>query len=113
MGVLGILAGIVVMRHPIASALAIPSIMVLLLGIQGFVAGIVSLVMAFRGGGWGAGILGGLSVLFGLILMANYASLGTVLTFIWVVAILAIIGGIAEIVLALRLREGGAPAGAW
>ena len=109
MGVLGILAGIVVMRHPIASAVAIPAFLVLFLGIQGLITGIVSLVMAFRGGGWGAGILGGLSLLFGIILVANFANLGTVLAFIWIVAILAIIGGIAEIVVALTQR----PDSAW
>ncbi|MEJ2212038.1 MAG: DUF308 domain-containing protein, partial [Anaerolineae bacterium] len=53
MGALGILAGLVVMRHPIASALVVPSILVLLLGIQGLVMGGISLVLAFRGGGWG------------------------------------------------------------
>ena len=104
MGVLGILAGIVVMRHPIASALVVPSILVLLLGIQGLVMGGISLVLAFRGGGWGAGILGALSVLFGIILILNYANLTTVLTFIWIVAILAIVGGIFQIVVAFQQR---------
>ena len=104
MGVLGILAGIVVMRHPIASALVVPSILVLLLGIQGLVMGGISLVLAFRGGGWGAGILGALSILFGIILILNYANLATVLTFIWIVAILAIAGGIFQIVVAFQQR---------
>jgi len=105
MGILGILAGVVVMRHPIASALVIPSIFVLLLGIQGLIVGIVSLVLAFKGGGWGAGILGALSVLFGIILIGNYANLGTVLTFIWVVGILALVGGIVQIFQAFRQRQ--------
>jgi uncharacterized membrane protein HdeD (DUF308 family) len=104
MGVLGILAGLVVMRHPIASALVVPSILVLLLGIQGLVMGGISLVLAFRGGGWGAGILGALSLLFGIILILNYANLTTVLTFIWIVAILAIVGGIFQIVVAFQQR---------
>ena len=104
MGVLGILAGIVVMRHPIASALVIPSILILLLGIQGLVMGGISLVLAFRGGGWSAGILGALSILFGIILIMNYANLLTVLTYIWVVAIVAIAGGIVQIVVAFQQR---------
>ena len=104
MGVLGILAGIVVMRHPIASALVVPSILILLLGIQGLVMGVISLVLAFRGGGWGAGILGALSILFGIILIMNYANLLTVLTYIWVVAIVAIAGGIIQIVVAFQQR---------
>ena len=104
MGVLGILAGIVVLRHPIASALVIPAILILLLGIQGLVTGIIELVLAFKGGGWGAAILGALSIIFGLVLILNYASPSMILTFIWIVAIFAIVGGIAEIVQAFRQR---------
>ena len=104
MGILGILAGIVVMRHPVASAVTIPMILVLMLGIQGMIVGAISLVMAFKGGGWGAGILGGLSIVFGLILVLNFANLGTVAVFIWVVAIFAIVGGVVQIVQAFRQR---------
>ena len=105
MGVLGILAGIFVMRHPIASAVAIPAFLVLFLGIQGLITGIISLVMAFKGGGWGAGILGALSILFGIILIANYANLGTIVALIWIVAILSILGGIVQIFQAFRQRQ--------
>ena len=104
MGILGILAGIAVMRHPVASAVTIPMILVLMLGIQGMIVGAISLVMAFKGGGWGAGILGGLSINFGLILVLNFANLGTVAVFIWVVAILALAGGIVQIIQAFRQR---------
>ena len=104
MGILGILAGIAVMRHPVASAVTIPMILVLMLGIQGLIVGAISLVMAFKGGGWGAGILGGLSIIFGLILVLNFANLGTVAVFIWVVAILALAGGIVQIIQAFRQR---------
>ena len=104
MGILGILAGIAVMRHPVASAVTIPMILVLMLGIQGMIVGAISLVMAFKGGGWGAGILGGLSIIFGLILILNFANLGTVAVFIWVVAILALAGGIVQIIQAFRQR---------
>ena len=104
MGILGILAGIAVMRHPVASAVTIPMILVLMLGIQGLIVGAISLVMAFKGGGWGAGILGGLSIFFGLILVLNFANLGTVAVFIWVVAILALAGGIVQIIQAFRQR---------
>jgi uncharacterized membrane protein HdeD (DUF308 family) len=105
MGILSILAGIVVLRHPIASTAVIPSILILLLGIQGVIVGIVSLIMAFRGGGWGAGILGAISIVFGIILILNYANLGTVLAFIWVVGIFAIVGGGIQIVQAFQQRQ--------
>jgi len=105
MGVLGIIAGIFVMRHPIASAVAIPAFLVLFLGIQGLITGIISLVLAFKGGGWGAGILGAISIIFGIILIANYASLATVLTFIWIVAIFALVGGVVQIFQAFQQRR--------
>jgi len=105
MGILGILAGIVVMRHPIATAVVIPSIFILLLGIQGLIVGIISLVLAFKGGGWGAGIVGGLSILFGVLLIANFANLGTIVALIWIVAILSLVGGIVEIIQAFRQRQ--------
>jgi len=104
MGVVGIVAGIVVLRYPIASAVAIPAILILVLGIQGVIVGIIELVMAFKGGGWGAALLGALSIIFGIILILNYANPAAILTFIWVVAIFAIVGGIAEIVQAFRQR---------
>jgi len=105
MGIIGILAGIMVMRHPIASAVTIPMFLVLILGIQGLISGVISLILAFKGGGWGAGILGALSVIFGIILIMNYASLAAVVTLIWVVAIFAVVGGIVQIIQAFQQRS--------
>ncbi len=104
MGILGILAGIVVMRQPIVSALVLPMIFVLILGIQGLIVGIISLVLAFKGGGWGAGILGAISIFFGIILVANWANLFTVAAFIWAVAVLALVGGVIQIIRAFQQR---------
>src|SRR5215208_296398 len=70
-GALGILAGIVVLQHPVWSSVLVPAIYVIILGIQGLVLGGVNLVMAFRGEGWGIGILGALSIVFGLVLLFN------------------------------------------
>ena len=103
-GILSILAGIAVMRYPLAGAFVIPSVLILLLGIQGIIVGIISLVMAFKGGGWGAGILGALSIFFGLILTANYANLVAIVTLVWIVAILALIGGVVQIYQAFQQR---------
>jgi uncharacterized membrane protein HdeD (DUF308 family) len=105
MGALSIIAGTVILRYPLISALTIPTILILILGIQGLIVGIISLIMAFKGGGWGAGILGALSIVFGLILMANYNAPGMVITLIWVAAIFAIIGGIFQIFQAFRQRK--------
>jgi uncharacterized membrane protein HdeD (DUF308 family) len=103
-GVLSILAGTVILRYPLISTLTIPSIFILLLGIQGVIVGIISLIMAFQGGGWGAGILGALSIVFGAILIANFSAPGMVVTLIWVAAIFALVGGIFQIFQAFRQR---------
>src|SRR3954465_1482944 len=58
MGFLSILAGGYILAYPIASALALPQILVLVLGIWGLMYGIMMIFMGFRGAGWGATILG-------------------------------------------------------
>jgi uncharacterized membrane protein HdeD (DUF308 family) len=104
MGVISILAGMAILRYPIISTLVIPAIFILILGIQGLVVGILGLVMAFKGGGWGAGILGALSIVFGCILIANYSAPGMALTLVWVGGIFALIGGVVQLIQAFRMR---------
>jgi uncharacterized membrane protein HdeD (DUF308 family) len=60
------------------------------------------LSQAFQGSGWGAGILGVLGFLFGLVVLANpfAATIGLV----WAVAFLAVAGGIVLIIAAFRFR---------
>jgi uncharacterized membrane protein HdeD (DUF308 family) len=105
MGIVSIIAGGYILMYPIASALVLPKIFVLMLGIWGLMEGIILLIMAFRGGGWGAGILGVLSIVFGIILIANYSVPGMGLTMIWVGAVWALIGGVVMVVQAFRQRK--------
>jgi len=103
-GIIGILAGIVVLQHPIWSTLLVPTIYVIILGIQGIIVGGTSLVLAFRGGGWGAGLLGIVSIVFGVILLLNPVFIGiAILPF--VLGAFALIGGIAAIIGAFVLRS--------
>ena len=88
-----------------AGAIVIPQTIVLLVGIQGLIAGGVMLVMAFQGGGLGTGILGALSMLFGVILMLNYWRPGMVVSMVWITAILAIAGGVVQIFQAFQQRD--------
>lgn len=101
-GALGIVAGIVVLNHPLWSALLAPAILVVLLGVLGTLIGIIYLVQAFQGEGWGIGLLGVLSVVLGLYLAFN--PLSATLALPSVIGALAVVGGIAAIVLAFRLR---------
>lgn len=105
MGLISIIAGSYILMYPVAAALALPKIFVLVLGLWGVIQGTVALIMAFRGGGWGMGILGVVGIIFGLILIGTYTIPGMGLTFIWVAAIWAFFGGIVMIVQAFRQRS--------
>lgn len=101
-GILGIIAGIIVINHPLWSPLVIYATLVLILGIQGIIYGVIGIFQAFQGAGWGAGLLGGVSVIFGIILLVNYG--GAAVWMPWTLGILGIAGGIAAIVMAFRLK---------
>lgn len=105
MGIIGIMAGSYILMYPIVSALVLPKIFVLVLGIWGLMEGIVLLIMAFKGGGWGAGILGALAIIFGIALIANYSAPGMALSFLWAASVMAVIGGIFLIVRAFQERK--------
>jgi uncharacterized membrane protein HdeD (DUF308 family) len=102
-GILGIIAGLIIIRHPVWAALLVPATLVWVLGLFGIVIGAMALVRAFQGAGWGIAILGVISIVLGLILLG--ANIGVAIAaIIFVAAIWAIIGGIAAIVFAFRVR---------
>jgi uncharacterized membrane protein HdeD (DUF308 family) len=101
-GILGILAGIAIIQNPLWSTLVVPSTLVIILGVEGLIIGVVNLIQAFSGGGWGAGILGALSILFGLLLVANPLVGAT--TLVILLGILGLVGGISAIIYAFRVR---------
>lgn len=102
-GIIGIWAGIVILSHPLAGTLALGLGIVIILGIQALMLGIVNIIQAFRGAGWGIGLLGVVNVIFGLILLGNTLLSAALLP--WVLGSFAIVGGIAAIVMAFRLRS--------
>ena len=101
-GILGILAGLLIIQNPLWSTLIVPGTLVIILGVEGMIIGIASVIQAFSGGGWGAGILGALSILFGLLLVIN--PLFGAATLVILMGILGLIGGIIAIVYAFRAR---------
>ena len=101
-GILGIIAGILILQHPLWSALLVPATLVWLLGFFGIIMGCISLFQAFKGAGWGVGVLGVLSIIFGLYLLAN--TLISTLSLPWVVGIFALIGGVVVIWNSFKVR---------
>jgi uncharacterized membrane protein HdeD (DUF308 family) len=104
-GIISIGAGLYIISYPVVAAVALPKIFVLVLGIWGLMYGVILLIMAFRGGGWGAGILGAIGIIFGIILMVNYSAPGMGLSMLWAAAVTGVVGGIAMIIQAFRQRS--------
>lgn len=101
-GIIGIWAGLVILNHPIGGALALGFTLVIILGIQALMLGVVNIIQAFRGAGWGIGLMGVINIIFGVILLGN--SMIATATLPWVLGGFAIVGGIVAIVMAFRLK---------
>ena len=103
-GVLGILAGLAVINNPLWSTIFIPTFLVIMLGVQGIIGGIIGLVEGFRGGvRWGAVIVGAIGIIFGIILLGSPFMAAAVLPF--VIGTFAIIGGILSIIFSFQMRS--------
>ena len=101
-GILGIIAGIVVLNHPALAALALPTTVVIYLGVVSLAMGVAGIIGGFSGGGIGSFLLGIVSVLIGILLLG--APITTALAVPFVFGILLLIEGIALIVFAFRVR---------
>ncbi len=101
-GIVGIAAGILVLRHPLLAALTVPTVIVIILGVQGLIMGVLEIIGGFSGGGIGSFILGVINVLIGLLLLSSpaIAALAVPLVF----GILLLIEGVGLIIWAFRAR---------
>lgn len=102
-GIIGIWAGIFILDHPLKGTLALGLAIVVILGIQALIMGVINIIEAFRGGGWGIGALGVINIILGLILLGNAMISAALLP--WVLGGFAIVGGIIAIVMAFRYRS--------
>jgi len=101
-GVIGVLAGVAVLRHPMIAAIMILTVLVIVLGVQGLVMGILEIVEGFRGGGAWSFILGVINILVGVLLLARpmAAALAVPLVF----GILLLVQGLFLLIWAFRVR---------
>jgi uncharacterized membrane protein HdeD (DUF308 family) len=102
-GILGVIAGFVIIQHPLWSAIAFPAAYLTVLAIGGLIIGISKLFQAFTGAGWGTGLLGLLSIIFGVLILVS-PSLGAV-SFLVVFPAVAVIGGIVSVIAAFQMRR--------
>src|SRR5690349_4934391 len=87
-GIVGILAGLVLIRHPLWSAAIGTSVLVWIVGALGVVYGVVAIIRAITGAGWGMALAGILSILLGLVLLFHTAT--TVVVLVYTAGVLAI-----------------------
>ena len=104
-GILGILAGMVVLDHPLWSSLLVPSLFVIFLGVDALIIGVISLVQTFKGGGWLAGILGVISILIGIALLGTPLITSWRLTYLY--GMIGVAGGFFAIYASLKFKDGG------
>ncbi len=104
-GIVGILAGILVFRHPLWGGSVLGATLIVFLGIAGVIMGVMGIYQALKGAGWGTGILGVVELILGILLLANVWLFTFSLP--WTIGILALIGGIVAIIGAFRIREAG------
>lgn len=101
-GILGIIAGILVLNHPLFTAAVLPATLVIYLGIVGLVLGAFGIVGAFTGGGIGSFVFGGINLLVGLLLLS--APIAASLAVPFVFGVLLLIEGVALIIWAFTVR---------
>jgi uncharacterized membrane protein HdeD (DUF308 family) len=102
-GILGIIAGLIVVRNPLWSTVILGNTLIVLVGIISIVMGAISLWRAFKGAGWGEGILGAVSVVLGILLLANVWAFTFSLP--WSLGLLSIIGGVLAIWGAFQVKK--------
>jgi len=101
-GLVGVVAGVFVPRHPLLMTLTVPTAIVIVLGVQGLIMGAIEIVAGLMGGGIGSFILAGIYLPVGLFLVGSpvVAALETPLGF----AMLFLAQGVALTALAFRTK---------
>jgi uncharacterized membrane protein HdeD (DUF308 family) len=101
-GIVGIAAGILVVRHPLLAALTVPTVLVIILGVQGIIMGVFEIISGFSGGGIGSFILGVINLLIGALLLSSPATAALAVPLVF--GIILLVEGIGLIIWAFRSR---------
>lgn len=101
-GILSIIAGVLILTYPIFSPFIVLTFLIIFIGAWAIVNGAVKLAWALKGGGWGMGILGILTIILGLLLLTN--SLVGALFLPWMFGFFLIIGGIGAVIWGIKMR---------
>ena len=98
----GFLGGGTDLASMLATTFAVGLAFAWVIGFMAIMYGIVALIAAFRGGGWGAGVMGVLGIVFGLMILGNTVVAAASLPI--ALGILFIFAGIFMLVAAFRAK---------
>jgi uncharacterized membrane protein HdeD (DUF308 family) len=102
-GILSIIAGGYIIAAPFIGAVVVVGVATLLLGINGMIIGVVDLIKAFQGAGWGKGVLGAFSLIIGAVIAFNFTSF--MLALPWVAGFFVLVFGVFAIFGAFQQRK--------
>jgi uncharacterized membrane protein HdeD (DUF308 family) len=102
-GLLGIIAGVLVLLYPFFSTLLIPSFFAIFIGVWGIIIGALNIAAGIKGAGIGSTALGIISAILGILLLANPLIGAAALVFVF--GIFSTIGGISLIAAGIMLRK--------
>lgn len=101
-GLLGIAAGMIVLRHPLLAAVTVPTIIVIVLGVEALIMGFVNLIAGFKGGGVASFLFGVVNILIGLLLLSSPATTALAVPFVF--GVILLVQGVSLIFWAFRVR---------
>lgn len=101
-GILGIAAGLIVLRHPLYSGFLAPTLLILILAIDALIMGVINIGRSITGDGATYAVAGIIDLIFSLILFSAPLFAASVLPV--VIGVFAILGGVALIVYAFGVR---------
>ena len=101
-GIVGIILGILVIQNPLWSTLLVTATAFIAIGIGAITMGVINLIEAFKGAGWGTGILGVVIILVGVAVLVSPSISPMFVPYI--LGLFLIVGGIMAIINAFRQR---------
>jgi uncharacterized membrane protein HdeD (DUF308 family) len=102
-GILSIIAGALVLMYPILSPFVVLGLFVIIIGVWAVISGAIKIAWGLKGGGWGVGILGILTLLLGLLLLSDPMA-GT-LAIPWLYGLFLVAGGFGALIVGFKMRS--------
>jgi len=102
-GILGIIAGAVILIYPYYSTLLLPALLVLFIGFWGLIIGCTQLAGAFSKKDWSMGLIGIFAIIFGIIIIGEPLITTAMLPF--VLGLFGIFGGVVMMIYAFKIKS--------